>query len=458
MPFSVAYADMNRRVTVSPVVGAASPLWSENRSYSLTYRLRANNGPNGFSQSSLTFTPRTSLTTSSIVGRLSSVTLDTPDIDASTRFFTLRWAPLPDAFSYSVYVRTQNTNRLPSYVRIATTGASASPSVAINLGGNFTVLDAAQNQAFAFGQVLTFLVVPVDSRGIETDATKGATIDVKDVVAPRFDFGIAQLDNASGASHPIRFVIRASEQLDRGTPPTTTLPSGLTFTSWVVDETTGALEGTLTLTGSLPAVATLSVQPRDTSGNLGRALAVPVLQSALVPNAGFEGASAGTCSASGWTADPNLNCAGCMAQALPSLPAATANLAGTLSVFDGTCAMSFGDPDATWCGVQQTTAPMDLSGTTFDRRSIIMQLRYWPYYQSGVVNVRCDFFDTTSMSVVQNLLNTSTSNSQRVWNTAQSNLTGLIGRTGRVRCALDTTSVCGSRGGAQLDDFRVYVK
>lgn len=37
-------------------------------------------------------------------------------------------------------------------------------------------------------------------------------------------------------------------------------------------------------------------------------------------------------------------------------------------------------------------------------------------------------------------------------------ITSLIGRTGRVRCALDTTSVCGSRGGAQLDDFRVYVK
>lgn len=458
MPFTVTYADGNRRLTVTPVVATGAPLWSENRNYNLSWRLRANNGPQGLTQSSVTFTPRTSLLASSITGRITAVTLDTPDIDSTTRTFTLRWAPLADAFSYSVYVRSANTNRLPSFVRITTATAAASPAAPITLGGNFTVLDAAQNQAFAFGQVLTFLVVPVDSRGIETDATKGATIDVKDVVAPRFDLGIAQLDDASGASHPIRFVIRASEAMDRTTPPTTTLPSGLTFTSWTVDETTGGLEGTLVLTGSLGAVANLSVQARDTSANLGRALAVPVLQSALLPNSGFEGASAGTCSASGWTADANLTCASCPSQAITSTPAAGANLAGTLSVFEGTCAMSFGDPDATWCGLQQTTAPMDLSGANFDRRSLVFQYRYWPYFQAGAVSTRCDFFDSTLMTVAQTFTNTSTSASQRVWNVSSTNVTGLIGRTGRVRCALDTSSVCGSRGGAQLDDFRVYMK
>lgn len=458
MPFTVVYADSNRRVTVTPVVATGAPLWSENRSYSLQYRLRANNGPQGLTQATVSFTPRTSLATSSITGRITAVTLDNADIDAATRSFTLRWAPLPDAFSYWVYVRSANTNRLPSFVRIATAAAAASPSAVVNLGGNFAVLDAAQNQAFAFGQVLTFLVVAVDSRGIETDASRGATLDVRDVVAPRFDFGIAQLDGASGSSHPIRFIIRASEPMDRATPPTTTLPSGLTFTSWAVDETSGGIEGTLTLTGSLAAVANLSVQPRDTSANLGRALAVPVLQSALVPNQGFEGTTAGTCSSAGWTEDANVNCAACPAQALPTQPAANANLAGTLSVFEGSCAMSFGDPDATWCGLQQITAPMDLSGTTFDRRSVVFQYRYWPYFQAGNVTTRCDFFDTTSSSVAQLFQSASTSALQRQWNVTSANASNLIGRTGRVRCALDTSNVCGSRGGAQLDDFRVYVK
>ena len=127
-------------------------------------------------------------------------------------------------------------------------------------------------------------------------------------------------------------------------------------------------------------------------------------------------------------------------------------------MYEGSCALAFGDPDATWCGVQLTAAPMDLSGATFDRRSIMFQYRYWPYFQSGSVTTRCDFFDNTTMAVAQTFLSTTTANSQRIWNTSTTNITALIGRNGKVRCALDTSNTCGSRGGAQLDDFRVYMK
>lgn len=461
MPFTVAYTDNNRRIAVTPAgLGTGAPLWSENRQYTLSYRLRANNGQT-LGQNSFSFTPRTSLTAANIAGRITTVALENPEIDATSRNFTLRWSPLPDAFNYSIYVRTQNTNRVPSFVRLGQATSSAAPTYNVNLPGNLgTNLEPASGQPFAFGQVLTFLVVPIDSRGIESDFSKGATLDVRDVVPPRIDYGIAQLDGAAGASHPIRFAVRATEVMDRTQPPTTTLPAGLAFTSWAIDETSGGLEGVLTLTGSLSAVANLSVQPRDTSGNLGRATTIPVLQNALVPNQNFEGASANTCSASGWTVEPFVNCATCTQLALTSQPAATVAIPGTQSAFDGTCSLGFGDPDNLWCGTQQAWAPMDLSGATFDRRTLNFQFRFWPYSQPGfsAPTARCEFYDTTAMVVAATWLNTSIVNyTNRTWTIQGSNITPLLTRTGRVRCFVETTT-CGVRGSAQFDDFRVYMK
>ena len=457
MPFTVTYADNNRRITVTPTVGGGTQLWSEARSYNLTVRLRANNGPTGLLNTSFTFTPRSSLQTSAITGRIMTMTVDTPDIDANSRTFTLRWAPLPDAFSYSLYVRTVNTPRLPSFVRMGTANSGTAPNFPVNFGAySFTsALEPAVGQPFGFGQVLQFLVVPVDSRGIETDASKGATLDLRDVVGPRFAEGVAQLDDGVGAGR-VRFVVRSVEPMERNNPPMTTLPSGLTVTQWSVDETTGGVEGTLTLTGSITPPATLSLQLKDTSGNASRALAVPVFATALVPSFGFEGASAGTCGSTGWTTETIANCGGCPSQVLMSGPAPAVAVPGTLSTFEGTCALSFGDSDATFCATQGTTATVDLSNAAlFDRRQVTLMSRYWGFINSGSANYQLSLQNLTTMATP---VNTSLfANTNRTWIQNSTDLTSLPGAQYRLRLGMGATS-CNTRAALQIDDVKVFVK
>lgn len=463
MPFTVTYADNNRKITVTPSVGAGTTYWSENRPYQLQVILRANNGPSGFLSTSFNFQARTSLAGANIAGKIAAVTVDNTDIDANTRPITLRWAPLPDAFSYSLYLRTVNTPRLPGYVRFTTVGSSANPAVSFNLGGLSvtSTLEPIAGQPFAFGQIISFLVVPVDSRGIETDASKGATIELKDVVGPNFDYGVAQLDSASGSPHDIRFVVHSTEALDRSMPPLTTLPSGLTFKSWTVEDRPtppsmlGGIEGTLVLTGSVAGAANLTIQMRDTSGNLSRALTVPVLQTAMVPSQNMEGAN-GECSFAGWTADANTSCVSCTTQMLSTQPNAIRTVQGYTPAYEGNCAMGFGDPAVNaMCNMQQAWAPFDMS-TGFTGRQVRLTYRYWPYFSSGYLMHRCDFFDTVSMGVTN--LHFIQNNNNRTWQPIAADLTGLVGRTGRLRCTMDNSNTCGSRGGVQIDDFRLYMK
>lgn len=458
MPFTVAYSDLNRRITVTPSVGNGQPLWSEARNYTLQVRLRANNGPNSTLNTSIAFTPRTSLAGANIANRITTLLVDTPDIDSNSRAFTLRWTPLPDAFGYSVYVRTANTSRLPSYVRVNNVQASVSPSMAVNLGAlSFTsTLEPAAGQPFAFGQILTFLVVPVDSRGIETDATKGATLELRDVVVPRFAEGVAQLDDGTGGT-TVRFVVRAAEPMDRVNPPMATPPAGLTFMSWVVDEASGGLEGTLTYAGSTSTPATLSLQLRDTSGNLGRALSVPVFANALIPNFGFESTTAAMCNASAWTVEANTTCGGCPTQVLPATAGTSLSLPGTQSSYEGVCALSFGDSDATFCGTQALTANLDLSNTaTFDRRQLTLWHRFWGFLSAGSGTFQTQFINTTTMSASLTI-NTSV-NSNRQWFQQSNDITGIVGASYRLRLAMTTNNACGTRAGLQVDDLKVFIK
>ncbi len=464
MPFTVAYGDNNRKITVTPSVGMGTTMWSENRQYQLQVILRANNGPQGFLNTSFSFQARSSLQTANITGKIAAISVDNPDIDANTRPITLRWAPLPDAFSYSLYLRTVNTQRLPSYVRFTTVTATANPASSFNLGalGVTSTLEPITGQPFAFGQIISFLVVPVDARGIETDASKGATIDLRDVIAPNFDFGVAQLDPAAGAAHDVRFVVHANEALDRASPPMTTLPAGLTFNSWTVEDrptppsNVGGIEGVLTLNGSLAAAANLTIQVRDTSGNLSRALTVPVLQQSLVPSPGFEGS--GACASTGWTADPNTTCAACTSQVLANTPTAIVSNPGYQPAYEGACALAFGDATTNgMCGTQQMGTPLDLTGPTFTGKLLRISYRYWPYCSAGYVAHRCDFFDTVAMTIPSNY-HSFANNNGRAWTAVSADLSSNIGRNGRFRCTLDDSNTCGSRGGVQIDDLRVYMK
>jgi hypothetical protein len=463
MPFTVAYADNNRKITVTPSVGTGMTMWSENRPYQLQVILRANNGPQGFMNTSFNFQARSSLQTANIAGKITGISIDNPDIDATTRVITMRWAPLPDAFSYSLYLRTVNTPRLPGYVRFTTVGAAANPATSFNLGGLSvtSTLEPIAGQPFAFGQIISFMVVPVDSRGIETDASKGATIDLKDITAPNYDYGVAQMEGAAGAAHDIRMVIHANEALDRNNPPMTTLPAGLAFKSWTVEDrptppsSLGGIEGILTLTGTLAATANMTVQVRDTSGNLSRALTVPVFANPLVPAQGFEGS--GACSAAGWTADPNTTCAACTSQALANTPMAMAGTPGYRPAYDGSCALAFGDPTVNgMCNMQQIWAPLDLSGASFTGRIMRVTYRYWPYFSAGYMQHRCDFFDTVSMGSTN--FHFIANNNNRTWQPVSGDLTGNVGRVGRLRCTMDDANTCGSRGGVQMDDVRIYMK
>lgn len=456
MPHVVEYSDSNRLITIRPVVGSSQPFWAEARTYNLNYRVRANNGPNGISNGNIGFTPRGTLGSSTITGRVSTVTIDTPEVDAITRIFTLRWTPVPDAFRYAVYARTSNTNRQPSFVRLFDQVATASPSASINLN-NYnvfsSVIDPVSGQAFAFGQRVVFMVVPIDARGVESDPTKGGTIELSDNTPPRFDQGVAQLDDATGGSS-VRFVMRATEQLDRANAPTVTLPAGLTFEGWAVDELSGGIEGTLTAKGSASSPVSMTVQLKDTSGNLSAPLTVPVFGTALIPNHGFEGSSG--CAAAGWTADVNTTCGSCASQALAAQPAAVTAVAGTLSSFEGRCALSFGDPDAMHCGAQSSSFPITLTGTALDRRSITLTGKYWSYGSGNyVLSMTLHNAGNTNIGTV---LSTAASSNQRTWQTLTADLTALAPTVARVRLAA-STAVCNTRnGGFQVDDLRLWVR